>query len=434
MWRKLVEAYKNILTPKGKLARDVRWNTLSFAAMGISGIVLNVLIVMKYGAETLGVFNQVYAVYILASQFAVFGLYAPVLKYVSEHSENKELCNKILTSALLLCFATATIVSLGYYASIDSIGRLLNSPNVARGMFFSLIGLWCFAFNKIILAFLNGKRLMRAFAFFNSFRLIAMVLFLVVFMFLGLPGYFSPAVFSFTEVILLIILLVYVFAFRLFKVFPIKECREWFKTHIVFGSKSIIGGAISEINTRIDVFMLGIFSADRTVGIYSLAAMLADGLNEVPGIFRVNFNPLLVKFIVQERFKELREMIKGFFRKWIPVAVIAAFAAVVAFPVIVKIIAKDVPLSQAWIVFIILIFGVFVKSGYAAFWDLPTQAGHPGYQTLLICFTAASNVLLNYILIPHVGLYGAAVATSASFILSIFFLKSITKKLLGIKI
>ena len=421
---------KNIFFPRTKFQRDVLWNTLSFVTMGISGIALNILIVIKYGAEILGAFNQVYALYILVSQLAVFGLYASVLKHISEHSENRPLCNEIITSALLIGLVIASLVSLVYYIGASPIGKLLDSSLVVKGLIFSLVGLWCFSINKILLAFLNGKRLMKAFALFTAFRYLMLPLSLVGLILLGLPGYAAPIIFSLTEFILLIGLII--FSFRFFSITSINKCKKWFKVHLPFGGKSLVGGTVTEMNTRIDVLMLGAFFGDKVVGIYSFAAMLAEGLDQIPSIFRVNYNPLLTKFVVTKHLKELCLIIRTFLKKWVPFALMIGFLAVLIFPLFVKIITDEPDFLKGWIIFAILIAGIVARSGYAVFWDLPAQSGHPGYQTILITLVAISNILLNYFFILQWGMYGAAIATAISFILGIFYLKIIVKKLLGV--
>jgi len=421
---------KNILFPKTKFQRDILWNGLSFVIMGISGIVLNILILIKYNVEILGAFNQVYAIYILISQLAVWGLYSSVLKYTSQYSDDNSICNQILTSSLILGISITSIVTFFYYLVIPMFGYLLESFNVELGLTFALLGLWCFSINKILLSFINGKRLMKAFAFFNSFRYLMLPLSLVVLILLDLPGYAIPLIFSLTEFILLVVLSIFVL--RFFSFTPISECKRWFKIHLPFGAKSLLGGSIVEINSRVDVLMLGFFLSDKIVGIYSFAAMLAEGFDQIPSIFRVNYNPLLTKLAIQKRLADLSLIIKTFIRKWLPLSLVFSFLIILGFPLVVKIFFSGIDPFKSWIVFAILIIGISLKSGYSVFWDLPAQSGHPGYQTILITLVAISNILLNYFFILQWGMYGAAMATAISFILGIFYLKIIVKKLLGV--
>lgn len=398
--------------------------------MGVSGIALNVLLLAKYGAQTLGAFNQVYAVYILASQFAAFGLAASVLKHIAEHAEDRQRCHDILGSALWLGLVIAAGVCLVYYFSAAGVGRLLDSDDVRWGIILSVLGLWFFAINKILLAFVNGRQFMRAFALFNSYRFLALPSFLGVFIIMGLPGYLSPLVFSLTEATLFLGLLVFVFQHLALTVAD----RNWFRTHLVFGGKSFVGGTATEINTRVDVLILGLFYSDRVVGIFSFAAMLAEGIDLISTIFRVNYNPLLTKLVVAGKLDELAAAVRRFLKYWMPVALVLGVLAILVFPLLVKLVTPDPELSKGWLVFAILVSGVMLRSGYNVFWELPVQAGHPGWQTVLILLVVVGNILLNFLLVPRWGLYGAATATATTFLLSVVWLKVVVKKLLGIRI
>ena len=424
--------FPNFISPKNNFQKGVWWNFLTFVTLGASGVALNVLILIFYGTEILGAFNQVYAVYILASQFAVFGLYSSVLKHISQYSEDKATRDGIFTSALILGAGTAGAVSAIYYFLIPFISHVLKSENVGIGLSFTVIGLWLFAMNKIMLSSLNGKSLMKEFALFSAFRYIMLPVSLAAFIFLGFPGYFAPFIFTSTEFLLFVGLSF--FSLRFFSFAPLKECSKWLRRHLVFGAKSFFGGTVVEINSRVDVLMLGIFLSDQTVGIYSLAAMFAEGLEQIPAIFRVNFNPLLTKLVVQNKLKELVLIVGSFLRKWTVMALVVGAVSVLAFPLVVMIVSGEEGLPGAWLVFAILTAGITARSGYSVFWELPSQSGYPGFQTLLVSSVAITNVILNYSLILFLGMYGAAIATAISFILSIFYLKIIVKKTLGVMI
>ena len=58
-----------------KLLGDMACNYGAFTLMAGTGVILNFFIAIQFGVETLGVFNQIYAVYIVAAQLAVFGLH-----------------------------------------------------------------------------------------------------------------------------------------------------------------------------------------------------------------------------------------------------------------------------------------------------------------------------------------------------------------------
>ena len=82
-----------------KFSRDLLWNYISLAFLSISGILINLIIAGRYGAETLGVFNQVYAVYIVVSQFSTGGIQYSALRHVAEHARDLHLSITLLNTS-----------------------------------------------------------------------------------------------------------------------------------------------------------------------------------------------------------------------------------------------------------------------------------------------------------------------------------------------
>ena len=60
---------------KDKFSRDVIWNIASLGVAGVFGVAINIVIGLVYGSAALGVFNQVFALYLLLSQFVLFGCF-----------------------------------------------------------------------------------------------------------------------------------------------------------------------------------------------------------------------------------------------------------------------------------------------------------------------------------------------------------------------
>lgn len=415
-----------------KFTRDVIWNTFSFGIMGVCGIVLNILIAIYYGSATLGVFNQVYAIYIFLSQLAVGGIHLSVLKNISQFSEDKTESNAIISAGLLLTAGVAAVVAFVAFFLRDFFATILGSEGVGVGVVYITWGLFFFALNKTWLAFHNGCRRMKAFAVFQALRYIFLLICLVVFISFSVEGNKLAAIFSLSEFVLFIILSIY--SLRFVKIDISKKVFRWVKEHTVFGSKAAIGNVFEEANTRVDVIMLGIFASDAIVGIYSLAAMLAEGFGQLSVVLRTNVNPILTRYKFEEGNESLRHLVQRgrnmFYKMMIPLGIVA----ILCFPVVLSALGLSTEFSSAWGLFAILLSGFLISVGYTPFKMILTQTGLPGYQTLFVFSIFATNVLLNLILIPMLGMYGAAIATGISLVMVIVFLKMFVQRKLEISI
>ncbi|MHA1597667.1 MAG: lipopolysaccharide biosynthesis protein, partial [Alphaproteobacteria bacterium] len=153
-----------------KFLSDTAWNYASFAVMAASGVVLNFFIAINFGVETLGVFNQIYAVYVITAQFAVMGFHDSAQKHTAEMDDDSARRDVVSAAAVALAVVFGLATALLVYALSGPIGRLADSDPVGKGLALAAPGLMFFAVNKVLMGVLNGVRRMRAFAAAQAFR------------------------------------------------------------------------------------------------------------------------------------------------------------------------------------------------------------------------------------------------------------------------
>jgi len=424
--------YFRLFPFRSKFGRDVLWNTVSTLILGITGIVVNALIARFYGPGTLGVFNQVLVIYLFTAQFSVGGLQFSVLRHVSQYADQQTICNRLISSAIAMTVVLALAVSIITWALRGFVGRLLGSPDVSTALTYVLPGITFFAVNKVLMAVINANRHMRAFSVFQASRYLLILLLLVGAIITHRSGVTLAGVLSVAELLLLICLIPY--CLRLFTPVSPMSWFAWCKKHIVFGAKSFFGGVLTEINTRVDILMLGFFLSDRSVGIYSLAAFVAEGLLQLPVVLRTNVNPLITKKFFSGQTQELSEMI----RRGVKLAYVAMgfilLLAVFVYPLYVRFLVGGVGFMSSWPLFGILAAGIAISSGYLPFRMILLQTGYPGMHTLFVSSIAVTNVMLNAVLIPFLGMYGAAFATALSLSLSVVYLMVLVRRCAGMSL
>lgn len=414
---------------RGKLTIDLMWNYSSLVVLAASGILINVVIAASYGSSALGVFNQVYAVYIMASQFAVGGLHFSSLKYTAEHEGQLELQGRIFYSALFMAFIAGMGVSLLTYWSSDLIAGALNSAEVGKGLLLAAPALAFFSINKVLLATLNGLRWMRAFAIGQALRYLLMIGYVIWAAISEAPVYLLAGSFLFSELLLSILLLIMISPRFLPQHFTIDW--EWVVRHAMFGFKAFFSGVFVEVNSRVDIFMLGFFMNDRVVGLYSFAAMLAEGFYHLLVVVRNILNPMLVQLIAGRKLEELRFLVGKTQRIVYPGMLLVALVIIGLFLPAIELFPNGDEFRDSFPVLIILTTGFWLIAGFIPFDTILTQAGYPGRQSGMNAFGMSSNLILNAILIPEFGAIGAAIATAGSFILATIYLNVLVHRRLG---
>lgn len=409
-----------------KLTGDILWNFVSFGIIAINGIILNILIVSIYGSSALGLFNQIYAVFIVLSQLAVNGIHFSVLKSVSLEDRQPEL-SRLFSSALMTTGIVSLVVIGITFPLVNQASNIFQSEFMNTGIILTLPGLFFFSLNKVILAFLNGKRKMKTFAAFQGLRSVFMVAFLLLHSWLIHNGNSLSIIFSLSEGLLFLTLLPFVY--RNLSLHFDKAYLQNAIQHFKFGLKATSGNILLELNTKVDVLILGLFVSDREVGIYSFAALFIEGFVQLPTIIRNNINPILAaKYHNGTRgdFKEfLKKVIRYSYMVFIPLGIIG----MIAFPV-VGLVKTDFPITIAWLYFAIMLVGLISASGFLPLLMTFNQAGKPGIQSLVQVFIFLVLVMCVLIFTNLFGTVGAAVGVSFSYLIQVIIIGLFIRKIL----
>lgn len=400
----------------GLFLSDTAWNYAAFALMAATGVVLNVFIAARLGVEALGVFNQIYAVYIVAAQLAVLGIHDSAQVHTAASAGEPARQRTLAWAATLLAAATGTAVAAVVFVAGDAIGRLADSAAVGEGVAWAAPGLAMFAVNKVLMGVLNGNRRMRAFAAAQSVRAATI---LVACLAIGLAGLPIPMLglgFTLAELVLLPVLFVLVRPSP-FGGEGFAAAGRWLGRHLAFGGKALANGFLAESYIRIDVLMLAVFVSDYAVGIYSFAALFVEGLFQVPAVVRTIANPVLVRLVKARDRLALARFAQRTMALSVAVFALAAAAVLVVFPHLAPFFPAGM-VDESRSVLTILVVGLFAYAAFIPLDFVVMQAGMPGRQSLLMTVNVLLNVLLNLSLIPPFGIHGAAAATAVSFALS----------------
>jgi O-antigen/teichoic acid export membrane protein len=399
-----------------RFSRDVLWNVASLGVAGVGGVAVNSLVGASYGAAALGVFNQVFAVYLLFSQIAALGVHGSVIAHlpaVADAGERRAALGAALgvTAALALIVACLFVAITGPVVTWDS-------AEVALGMRWAAPGLVCFALNKVVLAALNALQRMRAYAVFQAGRVVLMGAGLLGCLALQVEATTLPVILTVSEAITLVLALGALRDQR----GPVARpaLARWARTHLAFGVRGFLSGLFGELNTRIDVLILGGFASNAVVGVYSLAALIAEGMYQLLIALRTNYAPIVVRLWAAGETDELTRVLRRARNRTYAGAAALAAVAVLGYAVLVPVVTRDAAFAASWPYFAILLAGMVTSAGYVPFNQILLWAHRPGLHTWMIATVVVLGALANLVLVGGAGMaaLGAAIATAATYALS----------------
>ena len=190
-------------------------------------------------------------------------------------------------------------------------------------------------------------------------------------------------------------------------------------------------GATSLINNQTDILMLGIFRPIAEVGIYSVATqgamLVAFGLQAANAVIA----PQIARFYAQGDQVRLQKLLTASGRVIFLFALPVALVFIIAGGTLVGWVF-GAEFAQSHMSLAILAFGQLVNASMGAVVLLLNMTGHERDVVRIFLITGGVNVVLNLLLIPLLGMEGAASATAFSLILSRIMLYRIVKNRLGV--
>lgn len=191
-------------------------------------------------------------------------------------------------------------------------------------------------------------------------------------------------------------------------------------------------GAMGLINSNADILMLGALRSDQEVGIYKVVVtggnLIAFGLQAITTVV----SPRIAGLHAAGQRQELQRLVTGSAR-----AVVAlALPAVIAVVLLGRFFLGEMfgpAYAEGYACLLIIAAGQLVNATFGVTMALLNMAGHERYTAAGMALGAVSNVLLNALLIPIMGMEGAALATAISMVVWNALLWWAAHKTLGIE-
>lgn len=411
------------------LPRDIIWTGCSFLVLAASGVLISVAIVLLRDAAALGVFNQAYAVYIIASQLAIGGVHFSVLRGAALHAEDPFERGTLLVSGLVAGLVLGSLLGLGLFVAAPALGRALESSEVGLALGIMAFGLPLFSGNKIFLSYLNGLRLMPSFSVLQGLRYIVLMIAVIALAACGVSSGWLALGFPLAELITCAGCLGVIGKMGHLSSFMPRV--SWIREHASFGIRSFLSGVLIETNSRIDILVIGYFLSDRSAGIYSVVALLFDGLYQLLVVVRTNFNPALVAAISRLDWRAVMALRSASARYVLPAAFALSLCIVGVFVWLSNFVVPSRGLQEGLPALVVLLGALSVLAMFLPFENLLLLNGFPGHQSLQYMIVAVVNLVLSIVLVPKIGITGAALASALGYAAGVVFLLAVARRCFG---
>lgn len=195
-----------------------------------------------------------------------------------------------------------------------------------------------------------------------------------------------------------------------------QPARSMHRSLLAFSAPIVVTTTMNTMLQNVDIFILGYFASTGDVGIYTVVYPLASLLTTMLMAFGFVFMPTISELDSAGDVSEMRRTY-GLISKWTCTTTLPLFLIVVSFPALLVRSTFGPEFTAGSVALTVLAVGFFTQGAIGPCGDMLTAIG----RTRLVMYdnlsVTAVNVVLNLLLIPRYSYVGAAVATTAGFVL-----------------
>jgi len=374
----------------------------------LSGYAFVFLLVREYGKEGYGSFELAFTILSLASALNRWGWDGIVVREVLARKGKKKKQNAVVTAAFSFVFATGLLLSAALYWGAPLLGKLFHSEQLPLHLSVVAVLLIPWGWFQLQSDVFRAKNNLLAYGLwqYGSLTLLASILLFLV------PV--DASVFS--PVTLLLLVLLPFLAWNLWKLrapaasVSLQEQRAEWKQALPGATSMLVSSLLYLVLMWSDTLMLGYFLDESAVGLYRVAFKVATLI--VFAQFAVNAQaaPDIARYWAQGNKELLQNAVRRI--AWINtvVAVPSFLVLVAAAPWFLGFFGADFAAQAGTLRWLAL--GQLTNALCGPVMYLLNMTGHEKSARNTMAVGVVVNLVGNAVLIPTVGIAGAAIATS----------------------
>ncbi|MSU54407.1 MAG: glycosyltransferase [Candidatus Staskawiczbacteria bacterium] len=407
MYRKIFK--EDISSEVFAFIKNLRFMIVGGFLAAVLGIVFQSLAGRILGPAEYGKYILINSITVFLGIPMLFGVDQAMLKYNSEKTDNPERQKKILSTTLIIFFVLSLFFGSLFFACSPFLARIFS---VSTGLFNLAIVLTfsIFTFTLSAVGLQSFHKIKESAIIKLIQKALMLVIFSVMVFMAGIVSYVS-AVVSLAVSSVIIFLLV---AFYLRKYIGFYFDRAWAKKLVHYGSYGVFSSIAGAVSSNFDKIVINHFLSPAEIGLYgAYSAAFVVPIFFLFGMFNAVFYPTVSR-------RDNKMSIFHKVNRTIPLMFSAMLVFVMASGFfILMLYGKDYPFNiTLGILFAILAMLMCLAGAYGA---MMGSVGRRGVRVTTMAGIALMvvNIVLDFLLIPVIGLAGAALSLIIAYIVNV---------------
>lgn len=394
----------------------------------------NYVLVKVAGTNNYGVYVYIFNLIYLLVSFCLLGFDTLLLKKAAIFNDSKN--NSEFKGIILFALFIVIISSTGVAGLFQVILNLTGKTNIITRInwfalsFLSLLMLSVTTFSQAILQ--GMRKIVWSQAGEKLFRPLFLIVLVLIFYYFQKA--MSPETLVWINVLAIGITMMIplgicrkLLSHKLKKIIPDYNFKGWIRTSFTFFLADILYNS----NSRISIFLLGIFQSKHNVGIFNISLRVSEIISFALVIVNFVLSPVIANLYANGEIGRLQNLITRSSRIILMIGSVLTLGIILFRHQILLVFGADFLAGQyALIIFCI---GQFVNVLCGSVGLLLLMTGHQRFSMYSLAGGTAINIILNLILTPRYGISGAAIASSLSLIVWNLMMYFFVRRKLGIR-
>lgn len=398
---------------KKTIVRNIKWLTISKIFIYLLSIITITLIPRYLGVEGYGQLNFIISFVGIFSIIGDLGLQTLIIRDISKNTKKaEEYFNNL--------FLFRILISLLFVFVVFIFALFLKSPPTLGQIIIYTIGISFVLLSNFNISFLNGFQEIKYQAISDAIQKITYTLGAILVVILNYKLFGIIVASAISSVFMFVFSF---FAIRKFiKIKKLKFNKKYIKEKIILASPFILTSIFWMIYFNIDRIFITLIKGNYATGLYSISYTFIGFLLSILGILSTTFFPVLSN--VSNNKQKLKSIVDKYLLLMYLFCVPVTIGGIYLAPKIISLVFGSQYLGGTLAFQLIMFFFLLNSIGITNYHLLITN-NLEKYSLKILGISAATNILLNFIFVPWLGIIGAAITTIISEI--IIFLLSYKK-------
>ena len=406
-----------------KFARDVGFIGTVQVLTSLGSFFLLPIITKTLGTYDYGLWAQINITVSLISPLALMGLSMGFVRFSSSETETK-IIKEAVYSILFFVTVSGLLASLLLYIFAEPLATFgFKDPEatyfIQAGSFLILLNV----IESVSLIYFRVFRQIKRFSYLTLFETFAKLFFILVLLKMGYGLLGVIAATLLVQGLIFLISLLTIISQIGFFIPRFTYMKEYLQFSLPLTPTALIRWVTESSDRYLVTYFLGLGS----VGVYSAACSIGNLIQLLVSPLQLILLPEISKLFDENKIDKVRTYMSHSLRYFLLITIPAVFGiSALAKPLLGVFTTQD--FLSGWFVIPIIAFSGLLAGIFQIFVNIMFLVKETKSITYINIVAAASNVLLNLLLIPSIGIGGAALSTLISYFLMIVFCIHVSMK------